>query len=199
AAQAFCPHQPWPKQRLFLALTCKEAFYGGAAAGGKSEALLMAALQYVHIPGYAALILRKDTQRLRLAGGLIPRSFEWFSNSAARWKAQDRRWTFPTSGAPASISFGYLRESQDKYRYGSSEFQYIAFDELTEFPEDDYLFLFSRLRKRKEIDVPLRMRSASNPGNLGHDWVLRRFIPEAARGGDIEVAVYWQNDIAYLP
>ena len=53
--ERFCPHQPWEKQRVFLDLPNKEAFYGGAAAGGKSEALLMAALQFVHVPGYAAL------------------------------------------------------------------------------------------------------------------------------------------------
>jgi hypothetical protein len=29
--------------------------------------------------------------------------------------------------------------------------------------------------------IPLRMRSASNPGNVGHDWVKRRFV---ARTGD---------------
>lgn len=195
----FCPHQPWPKQRVFLDLKCKEAFYGGAAAGGKSEALLMAALQYVHVPGYAALILRKDTQRLRLAGGLIPRSFEWLSGAPTAWREQNRQWTFANPAAPATITFGYLKDRQDKYRYGSSEFQYIAFDELTEFPMEDYLFLFSRLRKRKEIDVPLRMRSASNPGNLGHAWVLQRFIPAAARGDDATQTVYWNEGIAYVP
>jgi phage terminase large subunit-like protein len=178
---------------------CKEAFYGGAAAGGKSDALLMGALQYVHIPGYAALILRKDTQRLRLAGGLMSRSLEWLTGSAAVWRAQDRRWSFPTAGPPASISFGYLQTGSDKYRYASSEFQYIAFDELTEFPEEDYLFLFSRLRRRKDLSAPLRMRSASNPGNLGHAWVLRRFIPEAARGGEANEPIYFQGDIAYVP
>ncbi|HTN75269.1 MAG TPA: terminase family protein, partial [Pirellulaceae bacterium] len=198
---SYCPHQPWPKQQQFLDLTCKEAFYGGAAAGGKSEALLMAALQYIHVPGYAALILRKDTQRLRLAGGLIPRSFEWFAQSNARWQGQERRWLFPTSGAAASISFGYLKDHQDKYRYGSSEFQFIAFDELTEFPEEDYLFLFSRLRRRVEIEAPLRMRSASNPGNLGHAWVMRRFLsPEAIQIDTTRPAsVYWKDGIAYIP
>jgi len=35
-------------------LTCMDAFYGGAAGGGKSDALLMAALQYIDIPGYAS-------------------------------------------------------------------------------------------------------------------------------------------------
>jgi predicted phage terminase large subunit-like protein len=33
--------------------------------------------------------------------------------------------------------------------------------------------------------IPLRMRSASNPGNVGHDWVKRRFVERLrAPGGD---------------
>src|SRR5690606_22150949 len=88
----YSPHVPWPKQRAFLELTHREAFYGGAAAGGKSEALLMAAILYAHVPGYAALILRKDLPRLRLSGGLIPRAHEWFAGTGARWNATDRRW-----------------------------------------------------------------------------------------------------------
>ena len=171
------PHTPSARQRQFLDLDCLEALYGGAAGGGKSEALLMAALQYVNTPGYAALILRKDTQRLQLAGGLIPRSLEWLADSGAVWNASRRQWTFPSG---ATLTFGYLATGLDKYRYGSSEFQFIAFDELTEFAEDDYLFLFSRLRKVKDLDVPLRMRCASNPGGIGHVWVKGRFVE--ARG-----------------
>lgn len=182
-ASRLSPHEPSPKQRQFLALDCLEAFYGGAAGGGKSEALLMAALQFVHVPGYSALILRKDTQRLQLAGGLIPRSLEWFSGRDATWNANRRQWTFPTSGPPATITFGYLAHPLDKYRYGSSEFQFIAFDELTEFSEEDYLFLFSRLRKVKELPVPLRMRSASNPGGVGHVWVKQRFVSQESGDG----------------
>lgn len=179
------PHTPSPKQRQFLDLRCLEAFYGGAAGGGKSEALLMAALQHVDKPGYAALILRKDTQRLQLAGGLIPRSHEWLHDQAI-WNGGRRQWTFPSG---ATLSFGYLAHPLDKYRYGSSEFQFIGFDELTEFAEEDYLFLFSRLRKVKNLDVPLRMRSASNPGGIGHGWVKERFVEargQRAEGGGQE-------------
>lgn len=196
--EMYVPHQPWPKQRAWLDLDCLEAFYGGAAAGGKSEALLMAALQYVHVPGYSALILRRDTQRLTLAGGLIPRSFSWLADKGPTWNGTRKTWSFPTAGEPATLSFGYLRDASDKYRYGSSEYQYIAFDELTEFHEDDYLFLFSRLRRRSSLPVPLRMRSASNPGNVGHAWVKQRFIGEQTSFVG-EEPVVWRNGIAYVP
>ncbi len=176
-ASPLAPHEPSAKQSLFLNLNCLEAFYGGAAGGGKSEALLMAALQHVHVPGYAALILRKDTQRLQLAGGLIPRSLEWLAGREATWNANRRQWKFPSG---ATLTFGYLAHPLDKYRYGSSEFQFIAFDELTEFAEDDYLFLFSRLRRVTALAAPLRMRSASNPGGIGHMWVKERFVNQGS-------------------
>jgi hypothetical protein len=203
----YCPHPPWPRQQAFLELAGLEAFYGGAAGGGKSEALLMAALMYVHQPGYAALILRKDTQRLSLSGGLIPRSHEWLTGPhvvpqfgrTPVWQGRERRWQFETGAAPATISFGYLKDAGDKYRYGSSEYQFIAFDELTEFPEEDYLFLFSRLRKTRDLPVPLRMRAASNPGNIGHGWVKRRFIPQDFSQTAELSGVLYHEDRAFVP
>ena len=205
---SYCPHVPWPRQRDFLKLSSREALFGGAAGGGKSEALLMAALQFVDVPGYAALILRRDTRRLELPGGLIPRSHEWLQNTSARWSAIRKTWLFPTENEPATIAFGYLSSPDDKYRYASSEFQFIGFDELTEFPEDDYLFLFSRLRRTRDLPVPLRMRAASNPGNRGHQWVKQRFITReameaASRARDEQLAtsndLFWNEGRAYLP
>ena len=70
-ASRYSPTQPTPKQRAFLALDCLEALYGGAAGGGKSEALLMAALQYVHVPGYAAILFRRTYADLSLPGALM--------------------------------------------------------------------------------------------------------------------------------
>jgi hypothetical protein len=178
---------PTAKQDLFLSLRdYREVFYGGAAGGGKSMALLMGALEYVRFPGYAALIIRKDFSRLGLAGGLMQRAQELFSGrKRVRWIGSRRTWEFWTGDeeVPASITFGFLSRPLDKFRCASSEFQYIAFDELTDFSEEDYLFLFSRLRRSAKLqDVPLRMRSASNPGGRGHAWVKGRFIPEEWSG-----------------
>ena len=76
--------------------------------------------------------------------------------------------------------FGYLDHDNDQYRYQGTEFQFIGFDELTQFNEAGYRYLFSRLRGpspgRPLADVPLRMRATANPGGRGHDWVRRRFI-----------------------
>jgi phage terminase large subunit-like protein len=183
----YCRIVASPKQYKFWELDDLEVFFGGACGGGKSTALLMSALKYCQVPGYSALILRKDFARLELPGGLIPRSHEWFRDTKAKWNASRRQWIIPNQNDPdawpASISFGYLKGPLDKFRYASSEYQYIAFDELTDFSEEDYLFLFSRLRRNTSYPVPLRMRSASNPGGPGHSWVRERFIGGVRVGG----------------
>jgi predicted phage terminase large subunit-like protein len=168
------PHRPHPKQQRFLlhTETTFEALFGGAAGGGKSEALLMAAAQFADTPGYAALLLRKSFRDLSQPDALIPRSKEWWGERA-HYSGLDKRWTFPSG---ATITFGYLEHADDVYQYQGAAFQFVAFDELTQFDEMPYRYLFSRLRKGQGVAVPLRMRAGSNPGGKGHDWVKRRFI-----------------------
>ncbi len=171
---------PEPPQHAFLFIDhIREALYGGAAGGGKSSALLAAALQYVDVPGYAALLLRRTFRDLDQPDALIPRSKEWLAGTDAHYNDNDHRWTFPSG---ATLTFGYLAHEDDKLQYQGAAFQFVGFDELTQFSETQYTYLFSRCRRPKDIDggnplaqVPLRVRSASNPGGPGHDWVRARF------------------------
>lgn len=169
----FIPHEPTARQAAFLLLNHEEGMFGGAAGGGKSDALLMGALQYVDVPGYSALLLRRSYTDLSLPGALMDRAASWLAGTAARWSGVEKRWTFPSG---ATLTFGYLENPGDELRYQGAEFQYIGFDELTQFLERQYLYLFSRLRRLAASEVPLRMRAASNPGGLGHLWVQARFI-----------------------
>lgn len=178
----YIPHKPTPKQLAFLLLDCEEAFYGGAAGGGKSDALLMGALQYVDSPQYAAIIFRKSFADLTKPEALMDRARSWLSGSSAEWKDIEKAWHFPNG---ATLSFGYLDNDTDIYHYQSAAYQYIGFDELTQFKETQYRYLFSRLRRLVDIDIPLRVRAASNPGNIGHDWVKQRFIVEGITKGRV--------------
>lgn len=135
-------------------------------------------MQYVPTPGYSALILRRKFTDLFLPKALIPVSHEWLSPTNASWDGQKYQWTFPSG---ATVTFGYLDTENDKYRYQGSAFTAILFDELTQFTESQYTYLFSRLRRTADMNVPLRMRATSNPGGIGHEWVKQRFLSEEAK------------------
>lgn len=185
----YCPQVPTERQQLFLNQRSeKEVFYGGAAGGGKSSALLMAALEDVHVKNYSALLLRRTYADLSKPGALLDRAAGWLRNTSAKWNEQKKQWTFPGG---AKISFGYLETENDKYNYQSSEYQFIGFDELSQFSQSQYLYLFSRLRRLSNSNVPLRMRAGSNPGGVGGRWVQERFIPTGFTPEDAQETKAW--------
>ena len=189
------PIIPSVKQRAFLWLPHAEALYGGAAGGGKSVALLAAALQYTDVPGYAALLLRRTFTDLRLPRALLDLSHEWLEPTDAKWNDRDKTWVFPIEGyKPATLTFGFLEVDKDKYRYQSAAFQFIGFDELTQFTEAQYTYMFSRRRRMLDHPVPVRVRAATNPGGEGHDWVHRRFLVEGKKKGRVFISARMEDN-----
>src|SRR6266542_26817 len=198
------PELPSLDQALFLLLDCREAFYGGSAGGGKSAALLMAALQYVDVPGYHALLLRRTFPELEGADGLISQSHAWLGRFKGEvvWNEQKHRWTFPSG---ATIEFGHCQDEKDKYTFQGQAFQMVGFDELTHFSETQYEYIgFTRARRTRDVPVPIRTRGASNPGGIGHSWVKSRFIsgrkpgvvfvPAKAKDNPgLDVEEYWEG------
>lgn len=183
----YIPYDPTPKQRAFLLMNdAKEILYGGAAGGGKSVAQLMAALQYVDIPGYSAILFRKTYADLALPGALIDMSKQWLmpfvDSKEVRWSEKEKRYEFPSG---ASLSFGYLESANDCYRYQGAEFQYIGMDEVTHIDPANYRYLFSRLRKPKSLQVPLRFRATANPGGAFGEYYYQRFFVEGKDAGRI--------------
>ena len=178
----------YPHQWAFLGLSqhARESFIGGSVGGGKTVVLLAGCLQYVEVPRYHSLFLRRTIGELRAADGPIMLANEWLRGSDAVWNENDLRWTFPSG---ATLTFGFLRTQTDHLQYQGAQYQTIAFDELTHFNEEQYLWLFSRMRKARAMEagelidtpldyVPIRMLTASNPGGPGHEWVKERFIPQ---------------------
>src|SRR3954469_24992161 len=99
------PHKPTPVQAAFLWLDAIEAFYGGAGGGGKSDALLLAAAQYVDVPGYAAILFRRSYTDLSLPGAILSRAKSWWMGiPGVVWNEDAKTFTFPSG---ATITFAY--------------------------------------------------------------------------------------------
>jgi predicted phage terminase large subunit-like protein len=182
-------------QFQFLSSSAYELLYGGAAGGGKSEGLLMGALRHVDKPWYRALLLRRTFPELQRS--LIERSKLWYEDIGGEYNEQKKLWRFPSG---AVIEFGHLEYYRDVHQYQSAEYQFLGFDELTSFEERMYTYMLSRLRSAKGI--PIRVRSCTNPGGEGHEWVFRRWAPwldtrpeyEGPRAKSNEVLFYRNTD-----
>ena len=187
--------RPQPRQAAFMRRSEDEALYGGAAGGGKSDALVIEALRQVDVPNYRALILRKTFPQLR---ELIDKTMQYYKPvfPKARYNASNHCWTFPSG---AKIYFGSMFRAQDKYNYQGQQFDFIGVDELTHFTWEEYSYLMSRNRPSGP-GTQVYIRATANPGGIGHGWVKARFITPAPPGTRmvqlVDVATHYQSHYA---
>lgn len=162
---------PQPRQAAMMERLEDEGFYGGAAGGGKSDYLIIEALRQVHIPWYRALILRKIVKELKQ---LTERAHLYYKAAypGVKFNGTTRTFTFPSG---ATITFDSLFRSQDKLKFQGLQYEFIGFDELTQFQFDEYDYLRSRNRANGP-GMRVYMRSTGNPGGIGHGWVKQRFV-----------------------
>lgn len=161
------PH-PGP-QRAFCTRPEFEVFFGGAKGPGKTDCLIAEALRGVGHKWYKGLILRRTFPRLQ---EIIDRCWNIYPKVGGEYRSSTHRWMFPSG---AIITLGHVQHEDSKRDYHGKEFNFVGFDELTEFTETQYLFILANVRKSKD-GLPLRIRATSNPGNKGHLWVKNRFV-----------------------
>lgn len=179
---------PQPRQAEFMSRPEFEVFYGGAAGGGKSDALVVEALRQVHIPHYKGLLMRKTYPECK---EIIDKSLNIYKRAypRARYNSTEHRWTFPSG---AKVDFGSLQHESDKLKYQGQAYDYIGLDELTHFLESEYVYLISRCRPNGEGTV-CYIRATGNPGGVGHQWVKDRFVTIAEPNTTVWIDVDWQD------
>lgn len=150
-----------------------ECLYGGAAGGGKSDALVIEALRQVENPNYRAILFRKTFPQCR---ELIIKSMNYYKRAypQAKYNASAHYWTFPSG---AMIFFGSMPTRDSYLQYQGHQYAFIGFDELTHFTQEEYEYLISRNRADGE-GLRVYIRATANPGGIGHGWVKARFITD---------------------
>lgn len=157
-------------QTNFLLSEAYEALYGGAAGGGKTDALLAWLIEDAEHPQYRGLFLRKTYAALK---EVIDRTRQLWTKLGATWNEGKMTWSFPGG---ATIELGYLEVWADTERYQGRQWSRIAYDELGQLAEERcWTFLMSR--NRSAVPGMFKgIRGSANPGGAGHAWIRRRFI-----------------------
>lgn len=167
-------YEPTERQALFHSCDAEVTLYGGAVGGGKSLAILMEGfISMIEQPGSHGILLRRTFPELE--SSLILMSLRLFPQDICRYNSLKHSWIIQTSGPESVLDFGYARTLEEAIeRYRSSEFNFLGFDELTHFEKSIFAELISRTRTSIE-GATCRIVAASNPGNVGHQWVKEYF------------------------
>lgn len=179
--------KPHSKQKQFIKIPFDvfEGLYGGSAFSGKSELLIMLPLIYgwVNIAGFKGIILRRTFPELE--SEIILRSHQIYKYAGGVYNESKKRWVWKWPDGEAYIQFGHCEHEEDIRKYDTAQYNYIGFDELTSFTEFQYLYLSLERGRSGVAGLPAIVRSATNPGNIGHTWVKKRFVTPFKEGGRV--------------
>ena len=165
-----------------------EILYGGAAGGGKSHLMRVAAISWAFaVPNLQVYLFRRlsdDLQKNHMEGetGFPALLADWLESKLVKINYGPTVITFFNG---SKIHLAYCQYEKDVTKFQGAEIHALFIDELTHFSDSIYRFLRGRCRvggltvPEKYKGVFPRIVCGSNPGGIGHNWVKAAFIDKA--------------------
>ncbi len=170
-------------QESFLRCPIFETLLAGNRGGGKTDALLMDFAQFIG-KGFGeewkGILFRRTFPEL---DDIIGKSLKWFKKiwPNAEYNKQLKTWTWQTG---ETLRFRHILRPQEYWSYHGASYPWIAFEELTTWPNPDcYTPMFSLSRSsHPQVAKLCRIRATTNPYGPGHNWCKKRFQLPMAEG-----------------
>jgi hypothetical protein len=180
ALMAFTPN-PGPQSR-FLGLPDAniDVLYGGAAGGSKSTSLLFYALRACQrFAGLQAFWFRRSFPELEHSVLRLLARYAYGRALKCSWNAGKYELRFPNGSV---LAFCHAKNVQEASAFLSAEVNLLLIDERTTMPPDVVDLLYTRVRSGAAGVPCLGIRSATNPGEIGHSRVLSDYIEPTGHG-----------------
>lgn len=149
--------QPGP-QESFLSTSADIAIYGGAAGGGKTQALLMEPLRHIGVQRFGSVLFRRTTQQIRQEGGMWECSQPLYLPLGGNPREQMLDWRFKTG---ARITFAGMEHERDRFNWDGSQITLIGFDQLEHFTYQQFFYMLAR--NRSTCGIRPYIRATCNP------------------------------------
>jgi len=176
----FTPN-PGP-QTTFLTLpdTNDDVLYGGAAGGSKSTSLFMYTMRScVRYPGLQAFWFRRSFPELEQSVLRMLMRYNYGRALGCRWNGSTHELRFPGSSI---LTFSHAKNEQEATALQSAEINLLLIDERTTIPPKVVEFIYTRVRSGVPGVPCLGIRSATNPGGVGHAQVRKTFVDATDHG-----------------
>lgn len=157
-------------QYRFLESSADWVIYGGAAGSGKTHVLAIDPLRHCQGPrahkDFRGAIFRRTYPMLTKPGGLLDHCRNFYSGVSGKWNWTRKEFEFPVGAKLALNTCQYESDLED---YQGSQFDWIGFDEITQFPQRFVTYLWGRCRSKSGIRPVLR--GTCNPD--ADSWLAR--------------------------